>query len=40
MRNVLVGRIGSTTTGKRNKVPVQVFAARTADLWTREQSCG
>jgi hypothetical protein len=40
MRNMLVGGIASTTPRKRDVVGVQVLAARTADLWTREQPYG
>ncbi|MEA2881060.1 MAG: hypothetical protein QOH32_279 [Bradyrhizobium sp.] len=40
MRNVLVGGNGLKTPGKRDEVSVQVPAARTADLWTREQPYG
>jgi hypothetical protein len=40
MKNVLVGGNESTTPGKRDEVGVQVLAAGTADLWTREQPYG
>lgn len=40
MRNVVARRIGFTASGERDEVGVQVLAARTADLWTREQPHG